>query len=613
MLTEKWKLYLLLTSSSLATISWVSSTFSFLPSSTGNLLGMLAAALGVVFIAHSAARSLMEGVFGIDVLATVAVLASIVVGEYVAAAVVVLMLGGGEFLEDYAFRRASRAIQNLMEAKPRTAIVIKNGEEVEIPVEKVELSETVIVKPGGLIPVDGVVLKGTASVNQASVTGESMPVERSEGSEVYSGSIIELGSLEIRATAVGEDSTYGRIIRMVQEAEEHRASIERVADRYARYFTPLILTLGVAVYILTRDILRTAALFVIACPCSLTLATPTAIVASIGNGARKGILIRNGESLEKLSSIDILALDKTGTITTGHPEVVEVKGFGHTESEVLRLAATAERRSEHPLARAVLRYAGERGLAPEEWREFEVHPGLGVRVESMDDSVTVGNEKMLAKYSIPLNKEARQYQIGQKLENTTVFVARGEEVIGVIRVQDTLRANARKAIESAKLIGLKKTVMLTGDNEYIAKMIGESIGVDEVAYGLMPSEKVDYIKKMKAEGFKVAMIGDGINDAPALASSDVGIAMGLSGTDVAMETAGVTLSTDDLERVPTLLKISRETIKVIKQNLAFAMALNILGIVLTVYGVVPPLVAAVIHESNALAVMLNSIKLLKVS
>ncbi len=231
----------------------------------------------------------------------------------------------------------------------------------------------------------------------------------------------------------------------------------------------------------------------------------------------------------------------------------------------------------------------------------------------MDDSVTVGNEKMLTKYSIPLKNEARRYQAGQKVEHTTFFVARGSEVIGAIRVQDTLRSNARKVLEDAGLSGIKKTVMLTGDNERIAKMIGEGIGVDEVASDLMPSEKVDHIKNLRAEGFKVAMIGDGINDAPALASADVGIAMGLSGTDVAIETAGITLSTDDLGKVPTLLRISKETIKIIKQNLAFAMTINILGIALTVYGVVPPLIAAVIHESNALAVMLNSIRLLKVN
>lgn len=595
-----------------AAISWMSSTFSLLPDSLSNLLGMLAAALGMVFMAHSAVGSLVEGVIGIDVLATVAVLASIAVGEYVAAAVVVLMLGGGEFLEDYAFGRASRAIQSLIKASPRTAMVIRDGEEVEVPVEEVKPGETVIVKPGGLIPVDGVVLSGAASINQASVTGESILVEKTEGNDVYSGTVVELGSLEIRTTAVGENSTYGRIIKMVREAEEHRAPIERLADRYAKYFTPIILSLGVAVYIFTQDILRTAALFVIACPCALTLATPTAVVASIGNSARKGILIRNGESLEKLSSVDVLAFDKTGTITTGHPEVVEVKGFGHHESEVLRLAATAERRSEHPMARAILKKAKEMDVAPEEWKDFKVHPGLGVRVETMDDSVTVGNEKMLTKYSIPLKNEARQYQAGQKVEHTIFFVARGSEVIGAIRVQDTLRVNARKVLEDAGLSGIKKTVMLTGDNERIAKMISEGIGVDEVAYSLMPSEKVDYIKNLRAEGFKVAMIGDGINDAPALASADVGIAMGLSGTDVAIETAGITLSTDDLGRVPTLLRISKETIKIIKQNLAFAMTINILGIALTVYGVVPPLVAAVIHESNAIAVMLNSIRLLKV-
>ena len=611
-MTEKWKLSLLAASSILAAISWISSVSSLLPNSTSNLIGMVAAGIGVIFIAHSAITSPMEGVFGIDVLATVAVFASIAVGEYIAAVIVVLMLGGGEVLEDYAFGRASKAIQKLVEASPKTALVIREGKEVEVPVEEVKLGETVVVRPGGMIPVDGRVLNGKASVNQSSVTGESMLVEKSIKDTVYSGTLVELGALEIEATAVGEDSTYGRIIRMVREAEEHRAPIERAVDRYAKYFTPIILVLGVIVYLFTGDILRVAAIFVIACPCSLTLATPTAVVASIGNGARKGILIRNGESLEKLSEVDILALDKTGTITTGRPEVLSIKGFGYPKHEVLSIAASAERLSEHPVAKAVLRKASEMGVTLEDWADFEVNPGMGVRLTNPDGHITVGNKKMLEKYSIPISEEDEYYS-KQDTGRTVIYVARGENVIGLMEVSDTVRPNVKDVLTEAKTNGIGKTVMLTGDNKHVAEMIGRKIGIDEVGSDLLPSEKVEYVQHLKDENFIVAMVGDGINDAPALATADVGIAMGIAGTDVALETAGIVLSTDSIERIPTLLRISKATICVIKQNLVFAMAVNLIGVGLSIYGLVPPLIAAMIHESNALAVMLNSLRLLNVN
>jgi len=609
----KWKIVLLAICSALGASSWFSSAFSLLSKSTSEILGLSAAVLGGSLIAHSAVTSLLEGVFGIDLLATVAVVASVVVGEYVAAAVVALMLGGGEVMEGYASRRASKAIQKLIEDSPKTAVVIRDGREVEVKVEDVKLGETVIVKPGGKIPVDGTVLKGQASINQASVTGESVPVEKAKGDNVYSGTIVELGALELKVSAVGEESTYGRIVSMVREAEENRAPIERVADRYAKYFTPIILALGLGVFLYTRDPLRVASVFVIACPCALTLATPTAVIASIGNSARRGILIRNGESLEKLSKVDTLVLDKTGTITTGRPKVVDVKAFhGQPESEVIRLAATAERYSEHPIAQAILGKAEEMGLTPEAQSKFEVEPGLGVRVESESGLITVGNRKMLEKYSILLSEEAAGCMPDQLATQNVVFVARDKRIVGVLCVSDALRDNVKGTLRQVKLNGIGKTVMLTGDNEYVAKIVGEQIGVDHIVSDVLPTEKVDYVRRLREEGHKVAMIGDGINDAPALAEADVGVAMGVSGIDVTIETAGVVLTSDNVDRFPTLLRIGRETTKIIKQNIAFAMAVNVLGIALSVNGSIPPLLASVIHESNALIAMFNSLRLLRV-
>jgi len=610
---ERWKIAVICSCIVVVLASWLSSALSLLPGVVNSGLALVAAAIGASFIAFSAVTSLREGIFGVDILATTAVVVSIAVGEYLAAAVIAIMLGGGEILEDFASNRASNAIQKLIEASPKTAIVIRDGREIEVKVDDVKIGETVVVKSGGKIPVDGIVLNGEATVNQASVTGESMPIEKSTNDKVYSGTIVQLGALEIETTAVKEQSTYGKIIQMVEEAEENRAPIERIADKYAKYFTPAILALGIGVYVFTGDPLRLASVFVIACPCALVLATPTAIAASIGNSARKGILIRNGESLEKLSGVDTLVLDKTGTITRGRLQVVHIVGFsGHSESEVMRLAATAERLSEHPVAQAIVSKAKMMRIEAEKTKCFEVHPGLGVRVECEGGNIVVGSERMLKEYSVSLGNDGTSYLAKHAGAGTTIFVAKNDTVIGAMLLSDTLRDDAKDALSKAKINGITKTVMLTGDNERIAKLVGEQIGVDEVKSDLMPSDKVDYVKKLQVQGHQVATVGDGINDAPALASSDVGIAMGLTGTDVSIETAGIVLATDDLNRIPKLFKISRATMRTIKANIAIAMAVNVLGIAFSTYGILPPLLAAVVHESNALVGLLNSLRLLGV-
>jgi len=612
-LIEKWKIAAVSSCIAVALTSWLSSVLSIFPEVVSIDLALVAAVVGASFIATSAAASLLEGVFGVDVLATTAVVVSIAVGEYLAAAVIAIMLRGGEIFEDFASDRASNAIQKLIEASPKTAIVIRDGKEIEVKIDDVKIGETVVVKPGGKIPVDGIVLNGQATVNQSPVTGESMPAEKSRNDKVYSGTIVQLGALVIETTAIEEQSTYGKIIRMVEEAEKNRAPIERIADKYAKHFTPIILVLGIGVYALTGDPLRLASVFVIACPCALVLATPTAIAASIGNSARKGILIRNGESLEKLSGVDTLILDKTGTITRGRLQVIQIVGFkGNSESEIMKLALTAEKLSEHPVAQAIVSRAKEMKVEAEEAKSFKVHPGLGVGVECKGDRIIVGNEKMLREYSVSLGNDEMSHLTEHANAGTTIFVARNHDVIGAILLSDTLRDEAKDALNKAKINGVTKTVMLTGDNERIAKLVGNQIGVNEIKSDLMPSDKVDYVKELRAQGHHVAMVGDGINDAPALASSDVGIAMGLTGTDVSIETAGIVLATNDLHRIPKLFKIGRATMRTIKANIVIAMAVNVLGIAFSMYGVLPPLLASLVHESNALVGLFNSLRLLSV-
>jgi heavy metal translocating P-type ATPase len=597
----------------LALSGWISGSFGLLNSSIVYYLELSSALVALVAIAYGAIRTLMDGIFGIDVLATFAVLASIAGGEFLPAAVVALMLLGGEMLENYAQRRASRAIEKLIEAQPQTALVIREGQEVQVKSNEVHFGEVVLVKPGAKVPVDGIILKGHASINQASVTGESIPVDRFEGDIVYSGSVVLQGAIYVSATAVGESSTYGRLVLMVKEAESKRAPIVRVADRYARIFTPAIMVLGLIIYAFTGDLLRVAAVFIIACPCALTIATPTAIVASIGNAARKGILIRNGESLEKLAKVNTLVLDKTGTLTEGKLEITDIQSFGtNSVGEILRFAALAEKCSEHPFAKAILEKATEEKLAFDDPECFEHFPGLGVHAGFGSDRITVGNLRLMEKNDIAFGSKANIYLSDQQAQ-TVVFVAKGVEVLGAISLADRPRRKVKETIDAVKATGVKKVIVLTGDNRFVAKAVAEASGIEDAVSEMMPIDKARWVSDLRDQGFVVAMVGDGVNDAPALAEADVGIAMGLTGTDVAMETAAVTLATDDLSKLPTLIKIGKRTFGVIKQNIAFALAVNIVGIFLSTQGWVSPLAASIIHESNALLVMLNSLRLLKVN
>ncbi len=464
-----------------------------------------------------------------------------------------------------------------------------------------------------MIPVDGTIINGSATVNQSSITGESLPIEKHQGDDVLSGSIVELGAIQVYTRIVGEESTYGRIITMVREAEENQAPIVRLADRFAGYYIPVILLLGIAVYWWTRDPLRMAAVFIISCPCALTLATPMAVAASIGNGARKGILIRNGESLQKLSNVDTVVLDKTGTLTLGRPEVTKVIGFNGTSNlTVLSLAAGAERHSEHPVAYAVTKLAEKEGIHPTDCSEVETHPGLGICVTHGGTRITVGNEKLLNRQAINITDEVNAYLNQQKTNNSTILIARDQDLLGAITLSDKLRDNVKTIIADIKRNGVRRVVILTGDKREVAVEVATNAGVDEVVADLLPAEKVIHIRRLKEAGGTVLMVGDGINDAPALATADVGVAMGLTGTDIAIETAGITLANNRLEGVPRLLRLGRETMKIVKLNIAFALVVNAIGIFLSAVGVVNPLTASIIHEGNALLVMLNSLRLLRV-
>lgn len=583
----------------------------FEPRYMSDSLAFLAAAVGGAIIAFRSVKALLEKDLTVDFLASIAVVVSMAVGQYLAAAVVVVMLNGGELIEDYASRRASQAIEKLIRSAPVTARVRKDGEEVEVSVEEVKVGDVILVKPGEKIPVDGVVVRGNGSVNQSSITGESMPVEKAPDSGVYGNTLLEDGALEIRATKEQQDTVFFHIVRLVKEAQANKAPVERVADKYARWFAPAIVAIALATQLLTNDIMATAAVLVVSCPCALTLATPIAVVASMGNAARNGILVRSGSALEEAGRVGTVIVDKTGTLTEGSPAVVEVKSLsGPSVERVVELAAVAEKFSEHAIARAILKKAKDLGLSVEDPDDFEVHKGYGVVARSGNKEIIVGNRRLFEENNMVPGDSLGEYLADQESKGRTpVIVAADSEIVGVISVADTLRKGVASSVEEMKKNGVKKVIMLTGDNRHIAEMVSEQASIDETHAELLPREKVEYVKNYQRQGCRVAMIGDGINDAPALAAADIGIAMGFSGTDVAIETAGVILTTDDLSKVSKLIGLSRSTMSVIRQNVLFAFAANLLGIFFSTQGAISPVAASIIHEGSALAVVFNSLRL----
>ena len=595
----------------LTVVSGILSFIGFEPRYISDNLALLAAVIGGAIITYGSVKSLLEKDLTVDLLASIAIIVSIVVGQYLAAALVVVMLNGGEMAEEYAARRASQAIEKLIRSAPVKARVRRDGKEVEIPVEEVRVGDSILVKLGEKIPLDGVVVKGNGLVNQASITGESMPIEKTFDREVYGNTLLEDGALEIRVTKEQKDTVFFRIVRLVEEAQANKAPVERVADKYARWFAPLIVVSALATQLLTNDLMATVAVLLVSCPCALTLATPIAVVVSMGNAAKNGILVRGGPSLEEIGKVDIVIVDKTGTLTKGSPAVVEVKALdGRSIEEIVELAAVAEKFSEHAIARAILEKAGDVGLNVEDPDDFEVLIGRGVVTKFGDKRIAVGNIRLLEEDNIVLEEPLKDYLTNQEANGrTSVFVTVDSELVGIISVADTLREDVASDINEMRRNGVKKVVMLTGDNRYIAEMISKQASIDETRAELLPEEKVEYIKSYQSQGYKVAMIGDGINDAPALTAADVGIAMGVAGTDVTIETAGIVLTTDDLSRVSKIIILSRKTMNVIKQNVVFALVVNVLGILLSTQGVITPVAASIIHESSALIVVFNSLRL----
>ncbi|WP_337405081.1 cation-translocating P-type ATPase [Porcipelethomonas sp.] len=547
-----------------------------------------------------------------DVLVSIALIASLCIGEDFAAGEVVFIMQLGALLEDLTVAKARAGIEKLVRLTPQTARVIKNGKEETIPAERVRVGDILRVLPGETIPVDGVICSGQTSINQAVMTGESMPVDKKEGDEVSSGTVNQFGAFDMEAVKVGEDSSIQRMIKLVQSANAGKAKIVSLADRWATWIVVIALSAALITGLITGEIIRAVTILVVFCPCALVLATPTAIMAAIGNATKHGFLVKEGDALERLAGVRIIAFDKTGTLTCGNPCVISVKSISEnfSENEVYRLAASAERLSEHPLGKAIVSSYQQRLTLPFlQAEDFQMIPGNGVSAMLDGRKILVGKEEFLKNEGITV---ARSEDIRTYLQegSTIICIAANKEHIGYIILSDMLRKESMETIEKIKQFGAEP-VLLTGDNENAAQHMARKLRIGEVYAGCLPEDKLQYIDGCRKNGKSVCMIGDGVNDAPALKMADVGIAMGGIGSDIAVDAADIALVDDKVGELPHLLSLSKRMMTTIKWNLTFSMILNFAAITLAITGILSPVVGALVHNAGSVLVIINSAFLLK--
>lgn len=545
-----------------------------------------------------------------DVLVSLALIASVLIGEDFAAGEVAFIMQLGGLLEDLTVAKARAGIEKLVHLTPQTARVIINGTEKIIPAQQVQVNDLIRVLPGETVPVDGMILSGETSVNQAVMTGESLPVDKSAGDEVSSGTVNQFGAFEMRATKVGEDSSIQRMIRLVQSADAGKAKIVGLADRWATWIVVIALTAAALTWLISGEIIRAVTILVVFCPCALVLATPTAIMAAIGNATKHGFLVRQGDALERLSSVSKVTFDKTGTLTYGTPVVIASETVsGYSPDDVYRFTAAAEQMSEHPLGKAIVRCYGSK---PDTAEDFRMIPGEGVMAVVEGKQILAGNLKFITKNTtVTLTGELAE-NTGRYLKKgcTVIYTAIDGILAGYLVLSDTVRDDSKKMIASLQQIGVEP-VLLTGDHQNAADTIAAQLGIRQVYAGCLPEDKLGHIDSFQQKGSKVCMIGDGINDAPALKKADVGIAMGGIGSDIAVDAADIALVDDEIKELPHLMALSRRMMKTIKINLSFSMGLNFLAIALAITGILGPVIGALVHNAGSVLVIINSALLLK--
>ncbi|MBS7636817.1 cation-translocating P-type ATPase [Candidatus Bathyarchaeota archaeon] len=575
-------------------------------------IALVAVLLGGYPIFRSAYNGFRAKLINVDLLMSFGIIGAAVIGEFIASALIAFFMNIAHSIERFTVKKSREAIKELVKLAPKTAHVKRDGQEIEIKVEELAPGDIVIVKPGESIPADGIVISGLSSVNQAPVTGESIPVEKKTGDKVFAGTINGHGVLQVKVLKVGEDTTLGRIITLVEEAIAHKSRLQIFADKFTTYFLPIVIVAVGLTYLLSQNIVYAVAVLVVACPCSVALATPLAVVASAGNAAKKGLLIKGGLYLEALAKVEVIAVDKTGTLTIGKPNVTDIITFGESEKEVIRLAAAVEKYSEHPLATAILEKAKALNINVNDPEKFMVLPGKGIIAEVQHQRILLGNSQLIEERGIKLPTETlRKIHEMESQGKTVLLLTRNSHVVGLIAVADMVRGEVPKAIEKLKKLGIKRFVLLTGDNERVAAAVAKQLGISEYKANMLPEDKIEYVKALQAQGLRVAMIGDGVNDTPALAQADVGIAMGAAGTDIAIEAAHVVLMQDNWEQIPEAIRIGRKTYNTIKQNITFGILFNLIGMSLASIGVIGPILGSALESLPDVFVFLNSSKLLR--
>ena len=573
-------------------------------------LAFAATAIGGFPIYAEAWENLRKRRMTMELSMTIALIGALCIGQFLTALVIAFFVLFAELLEGRTVAGGRKAIEKLIESLPRRVTVRRDGKEQELGTGEVAAGETIIIKPGERVPADGIVTKGQSFVDQASITGESVPVEKAEGSSVFAGTINKDGVLEVRVEKIGRDTTFGKIIEIVEQAEKSKAPVERIADRLAAGLVYFAFGAAVLTFVVTRNVTSTIAVIIVAGACGVAAGTPLAVLAGIGSAARRGIIIKGGVYLEQLSRIDTVVLDKTGTLTLGVPKVTAITPLsGATEVDVLHTAALAEQHSEHPLGEAIVRLARERKLELRDYSDFRYYPGKGLSCVENGSQILVGTRALFEEHGVAVPERSNGAG-GQSIASTTVvLVGRDKKLLGTITLADQLRAEARDAIAHLNRRGYD-TILLTGDADETAKSVGKELGVREALGGLLPQQKLDKIRELIGDGCKVAMVGDGVNDAPALVEATVGIAMG-QGTDVALESADVTLMTSDLTRLLEVLAISKRCYRVIMFNFWGTILVDTAGIVLAFFGQLSPIVAALVHVGSELTFILNSARLFR--
>ncbi len=556
---------------------------------------------GIPMLLLAMTRLVREKWISSALLIAIAMIASLLIGEVFAAGEVAWIMALGALLEDWTVERAKKGLKNLIDLTPQTAR-LTNGD--VIPASEVKLGDNLRILPGENIPVDGEIIKGTSSIDQSVMTGESLPIDKTVGDDVFCGTTNMFGAIDIKATSLSEDSSLQKLIDLVKAADEKQAPTQRIADKWATWLVPVALIIAIVAWLVTGNIERGVTVLVVFCPCALILATPTAIMAAIGQATKHGVLIKSGEALENLGALNTLVFDKTGTLTYGNLVVSDITPIGISEEELLSLTASCESLSEHPLAKAIVSKAENDNIQIDEVENFKMYPGLGVSCEINSNTIYAGNLKFLNEKGI--NDNVDEYMDKFKNEGkATVVVAKNDKIIGVIALSDMIREDAPEMINALHDIKTK-TVLLTGDNNQAANYFASKVGIGEVHGNLLPEEKLEWISKFQENGENVCMVGDGVNDAPALKTANVSVAMGSMGSDVAIEAADIALLGDEISKIPYLKNLSNSTLFTIKANIAISMTINAVAIICSVLGLLNPVTGAIVHNAGSCLVVLNA-------